>query len=379
MDSCVHRGGTRSRASAIGRVALVATALCATASLPTLAATQTVTNTVAGIQWQLLIDTSANTVRVGPYWGNPDDSTGWKNNDYAYVRAIAQSVSGVDGTLEIPAKFRIGGTDYDTTGIGNRAFIRCKQIKTLVLPLQASTMQTATCAFYGANGIADVVLKGPATVLPGETQSYNTLTVSYDSWFSVATAVKRVLVGPNVKLASASVSKFKFGDATDAVCLLPATSVNTTWSNVTDLGGTDGTILRYGLSDDRTAITYSTADAAELIAFIDFAPLVKEYLGLDTRLSVTNSVALTEEQTTVLSSYGFDALSRVTFVVDDATQYANTVAAVPGAATLIADPANLRGATLSVPSGRKVVVPLPKGGKYSTGGNGTLRLPRETN
>ena len=59
----------------IGRVALVVTSICVAVALPSLAATQTVTNTVNGIKWQLLIDTSANTVSVGPAWGNPDYST----------------------------------------------------------------------------------------------------------------------------------------------------------------------------------------------------------------------------------------------------------------------------------------------------------------
>ena len=354
-------------------------AVAATAAIPMTAsaATKIVTNTVDGISWQLLIDTSYNSVSVGPYWSNPDDSTGWKASDYAYVRAIAQSVSGVGGVLEIPAKYRIDGTDYDTTVIGNRAFIRCKSISTFVLPLRASTTKVATCAFYGCTSAKTVVLKGPEMAGVGETQTYNTLTLAANNWFEMSTGVKRVLVGPNAKMDSSTAGRFQFITSTNVVCLLPSTEANTTWSHVTNLGGKDGTILRYGLDTEKKSITFSTANAAELIAFIDFAPLVKDYLGLDTRLSITNSVALTEEQTATISSYDYDTLSRVTFVADDATQYANTVAAVPGAATLIADLAKLRGAALTVPDGRKVIVPLPNGGKYSPGGNGTLRLPRE--
>ena len=362
----------------IERVALVATAICVAVALPSLAATQTVTNTVNGIKWQLLIDTSANTVSVGPAWGNPDDSTGWKANDYAYVRAIAQSVSGVGGVLEIPAKYRIDGTDYDTTVIGNRAFIRCKSISTIVLPLLASTTKTATCAFYGCTGITNVVLKGPKMAVTGETQAYNALTVSYSNWFEMSTGVKRVLVGPNVNLVSSSAGNFKFISATNVVALLPSTDANTTWNRVTDLGGTDATIYRYGLDSEKKSITFSTADAAELTVFLDFAPLVKEYLGLDTRLSITNSVTMTEEQTATLSAFGFDSLAHVKFEAKDATQYATTIAAGPGAATLIADPAKLRGAVLTVPAGRKVIVPIPNGGKYSPSGSGKLTVLRET-
>ena len=358
-------------------VAIATVAVSATLPMSASAATQTVTNTVDGIQWQLLIDTSANTVSVGPVWGNLSGS--WSDNSYAVCRALVnRAVSGVNGTIEIPGKFKIDGTEYTTTVIGNRAFYASSNMSTVVLPLYASATKIGTCAFWTCGKLANVVLKGPATVAPGETQNYNTLTLGYSSYFGSCTAIRRVLVGPNIKLNNAtSRNNFQITQSPNTVCLLPSTSANSTWVGV-NLGGVDQTVLYYGLSDDRKAITYSTADADELIAFIDFAPLVKEHLGLDTRLSITNSVTKTEEQTTTLSSYGFDNLSRVTFVADDATQYANTIAAVPGAATLIADPAKLRGTTLAVPAGRKVIVPLPNGGKYSSGGNGKLRLSRET-
>ena len=347
------------------------------AAMPSLAATQTVTNTVNGTKWQLLIDTSANTVRVGPIWGNPDDSTGWKNDWYAMCRALVErSFSGVQGTIEVPGKFKIDGVEYTTTAIGNRGFYQSANMSTVVLPMQASTMTFGTCAFWKCEKLENVVLKGPATVAPGETQPYNTLTLGTDTYFGECYAVKRVLVGPNIKFNNAtSRSRFQIAKSTGTVCLLPSTSANTTWVG-TDLQGTDQSILYYGLSDNRTAITFSTADAAELIALIDFAPLVKEYLGLDTRLSITNSVTMTEEQATALSAFGFGTLAHVTFEVKDATQYANTVAAVSGAATMIVDPAKLRGASLAVPTGRKVIVPLPNGGKYSSAGNGKLTLPR---
>lgn len=354
-------------------------AICVAVALPSLAATQTVTNTVNGIKWQLLIDTSANTVSVGPIWSNPAESTGWKNNSYAMCRTlIDRSVSGVQGTIEVPGKFKIDGVEYTTTVIGNRSFYASSNLSTLVLPLYASTTKIGTCAFWTCGKLANFVMKGPATVAPGETQNYNTLTLGYSSYFGECKAVQRVLVGPNIKLNNAtSRSNFQITGSTNTVCLLPSTSANTTWVGV-DLKGVDQTVLYYGLSDDRKAITFSTADADELAAFLDFAPLVKEYLGLDTRLSITNTVTMTEEQAASLSAFGFDTLAHVKFEAKDATQYANTVAAVPGTATLIADPAKLRGAALSVPAGRKVIVPIPNGGKYSPSGNGKLTLPRET-
>ena len=62
------------------KLALVASALCvATATSSAFAETRTVTNTVNGIAWQLLIDTSNNSVSVGPAWGNPS-SEEWKAN-----------------------------------------------------------------------------------------------------------------------------------------------------------------------------------------------------------------------------------------------------------------------------------------------------------
>ena len=68
----------KNKRGAIRRFALVAAVICA-AALPSLAATRTVTNTVNGIAWQLLIDTSNNSVSVGPAWGNPSGEE-WKAN-----------------------------------------------------------------------------------------------------------------------------------------------------------------------------------------------------------------------------------------------------------------------------------------------------------
>ena len=49
--------------------AIAAAAASVTIPMPVSAATQTVTNTVDGIQWQLLIDTSAETLCVGGHDG----------------------------------------------------------------------------------------------------------------------------------------------------------------------------------------------------------------------------------------------------------------------------------------------------------------------
>ena len=351
----------------IGRAALIAAVICAVA-LPTLAATRTVTNTVNGIAWQLQINTSTKTVAVGPMTGTPENVS-----DYAPGRAIAQSIT---GTLDIPEAFMVDGEKYTVNRIGNRAFIRCKP-SAFIFP--AGLGDIWNCAFYNCPNIATLVFKGPTMASPGEMQSYSTLWFRQNGGniFGTASTIKRVIAGPNVKLNSDAKANFTVpSETTDAVFLLPSTSENTTWDDV-NVGGADSRVLYYGVDATKEAIAFATADAAEIIAFLDFAPLVKECLGLDTRLSITNSVTMTEEQTTTLSAYGFDTLAHVKFEAKDAAQYANTVAAVPGAATLIADPAKLRGATLAVPVGRKVIVPIPNGGKYSPGGNGTLRLSRE--
>ena len=344
-------------------------AICVAAALPSLAATQTVTNTVNGIAWQILINTSTKTAAVGPMTDTPENVS-----DYAPGRAIAQSIT---GTLNIPDAFMVDGEKYTVNRVGNRAFIRCKP-STFIFP--AGLGDIWNCAFYNCANIATLVFKGPKMSAPGETQTYSTLVLKAsgsNNLFGSASTIKRVLVGPNMKLDSSTKANFTVPSATtDAVFLLPSTSENTTWDDV-NIAGSDTRVLYYGVDATKKAITFATADAAELIAFLDFSPLVREYLGLDTRLSITNSVTMTEEQTTTLSACGFDTLAHVKFEAKDATQYANTVAAVPGAATLIADPAKLRGATLAVQLGRKVIVPIPNGGKYSPGGNGKLTLPRE--
>ena len=351
-------------------IAFAAVAASAAAAVPSLAATQTVTNTVNGITWQLLINTSTKTASVGPKLSTASQTN--TGSDFASLRAIAQSIT---GTLVIPDAFMVNGEKYTVNNVGNRAFIRCNP-STFIFP--AGLGNVYSCAFYQCPNIATMVYKGPATASSGETQPYSTLAFMADgnNIFGSASTIKRVLVGPNVKMNASKKANFFVPSATtDAVFLLPSTSENTTWDDV-DVSGSNTRVLHYGIDAAKEAITFSTADAAELIAFLDFAPLVKEYLGLDTRLSITDSVTATEEQTTALSAFGFDALAHVKFEVKDATQYANTVAAVPGAATVIVDPAKLRGASLAVPTGRKMIVPLPNGGKYSPAGNGKLTLPR---
>ena len=75
--------------------AIAAVAAGATIPLTASAATQIVTNTVDGIKWQLLIDTSAKTASVGP---NTSSSTAgyWSNTgvDWDHERSISQSITG---------------------------------------------------------------------------------------------------------------------------------------------------------------------------------------------------------------------------------------------------------------------------------------------
>ena len=349
--------------------AIAAVAASATIPMSASAATQTVTNTVNGIQWQLLIDTSAKTLCVG----GVNSGTSPENiSDFAPGRAIAQSVA---GKLVIPDKFNIDGVDYTSATIGNRAFIRCRKLTTVVFP--ENIVKFWNCAFWEASGIKDVILKGPAIAAAGETQKYTTFAFNGDAVFTGCTSVKRVVVGPNVK--TSTLSNFQFASASNMVALLPLTTGNTSWANaqIAKFGTGNPRIIFYGINEKGTAITFESADADELDAMLDFAPLVKETLGLDTQISVTNTVTITEEQSTKISAYTFDTLGSVVFEVTSQAQYANTIAAIPGTATLIANPAKLRGVTLAVPAGRKVIVPLPNGGKYSPSGNGKLNFNRE--
>ena len=113
--------------------------------------------------------------------------------------------------------------------------------------------------------------------------------------------------------------------------------------------------------DVANTITVTPTTAETLQEALNLASTFKSAFGLDTRISVTNSIATAVAiPASATSSTMFDLHSWVTFNVTTQAQLENTLAAISSDSMLIVDPT---GATenLTVPEGRQVFVVLNEG------------------
>ena len=157
----------------------------------------------------------------------------------------------------------------------------------------------------------------------GGTQSYKTLSCSNDEPIGrSSTAVKLVLVGPNVKIGGTT-GNFKVSAATGVTALLPRSSGNTTWDAVTTstIGGTNPTIVRYGPNEEcgydfwmgTDTITAVPRTLSALATVNGYASTFKTSFFLDTRYAVTNAIGtLTSD---IYSGAGIDVkgVGKLTF------------------------------------------------------------------
>ena len=230
------------------------------------------TQTVGGITWRLYFNKTAQTVCVG----TNTTGTAWSSaSNYNTSRAIADSTS---GRLEVPATFTIDDVVCKTTRVGNRAFIRCKKVTDMVIPEHVSNF--LNCSVYECTGLKSVWFKGPATV--AEDQQYVTLTFNGDAVFSLSSAIKYVLVGPNIKKGD---SNLRFPAATGALVLLPRLVGNTTWNNA-NVAGTNPAVFYYTAIDETekmlTLAPPTTASA--ILTLLAGKAEVKSRFGYDVQI-----------------------------------------------------------------------------------------------
>ena len=122
-----------------------------------------------------------------------------------------------------------------------------------------------------------------------------------------------------------------------------------------------GQDVDFATDDVANTITVTPTTAETLQEALNLAATFKSAFGLDTRISVTNSIATAVAiPASATSSTMFDLHSWVTFNVTTQAQLENTLAAISGDSMLIVDPT---GATenLTVPEGRQVFVVLNEG------------------
>ncbi len=113
--------------------------------------------------------------------------------------------------VTIPAKVKIKGYTFKVTGIGTRAFQKCKKLRQVTMGENVKSIGKK--AFYGCNGLRNVVVKGTALRIVGSgafKMTSGKMTVTFKS--RKVTARKRVALWKMMKKAGMSKSaqiKFK--------------------------------------------------------------------------------------------------------------------------------------------------------------------------
>ena len=267
---------------------MIAVAAVAASAMAANADTVTVTQTVNGVEWRLMADTSAKTVSLGP---NPSDAT---VSPHSAALAVPTSVS---GAVIAPETFSIDGDTYTVTQIGNRAFRNCSKITSLLF--QGNIGQVWNYGVASASSLNSLCFKGPVTVAEGGSQSYATLRARASTSFEALPALKFVLVGPNVKLYTGWTGGFQFYDKPEGTTvIIPSRSGNNAWDEVTEdtIKIANVNLVRYGPDYDfdmtmgDTAMTFRPKNVNGLTNVLSWASTIKSAFSMDTKVSVTNTI-----------------------------------------------------------------------------------------
>ena len=345
---------------------------------------------VDGVTWNYTVNDGTTTVVLNGVDGNTQAKTTnpsfnaanipwtFTNNGTTYTASSYADTLFIDwtnlyGELTIPGTIKgaqgrlqgCNGLTKLTLGEGVEIiqwyeFKNCKGIMGGVV-IPSSVTDVRTQSFSWDNKITGVWIKG------GATSDANT-SVDGRATFVGATAMKVLLLGPNTAVVNGKPSTGeKFLDnVTGCVVYAPD---NGNWSSSKFVAGGSNTVRYYGPGQDvdiatddvANTITVTPTTAETLQEALNLAATFKSAFGLDTRISVTNSIATAVTiPASATSSTMFDLHSWVTFNVTTQAQLENTLAAVSGDSMLIVDPT---GATenLTVPEGRQVFVVLNEG------------------
>ncbi|MBQ9446251.1 MAG: leucine-rich repeat protein [Victivallales bacterium] len=301
-----------------------------------------VTNEVDGIKWQINIDTAKQTATLGS--GN--------GSTYNDKRAIPAGFSG--NNLFIPSSFTVDGVDYKTTVIGGRGFYHI-YMENAVVPESITSINTY--GFVGCSQLKNLLFKGPVSVSDGQTFESIAFGTSTYPVFSSCSAVKFVVIGPNVKTSSSG--NFTLPSSKNATILAPRRADNTSWQNLTsntlakksngelkDEADFD-TVLFYGPDYDfdmtmgETAMTFYPKTETALTNIISWASTFKSAFDMDTKIAITNRIEMSEGvQITeaMLQNVTLEAPPwYLTFAVKNQTQLNNVLAAVSADVPIIID------------------------------------------
>lgn len=321
------------------------------------------------VVWTVTLDTSNNTALIG----NGTGLTGSIGN--AAISSSAYPAAG-GKVVTIPSSITVDGTEYKVTTLGVKAFQNIPLGAGVLIPGTVTTI--GNYAFYQCK-VLNYCLKGPDSAAAGAAQSdWQTVASSakYSSW---KTSARRfIFVGPNVRCGSRNPFLDPDGSASSLTVLIPSRSDNTTWDNSTtgtgndDFGGGEKTtIYRYGPDKEfdllmgDTQVTAIPTTEGSLTNVLNWAQTFKSAFGLDTKIAITNriamtgSVQITEE---MLQSMTLEAPPwYLTFQVTSQAELDNVLAAVSVDTPIIIDIEGAGRNQITVPDGRKVAI-LAKSG-----------------
>ena len=322
---------------------------------------QLITNTVDGVKWTYQYKTGG-TIWLGGQGVQGTASSVGGYNYYPGYRAIGVTVlSGK--TLVIPSSFNVEGVACKVVRIGQRAFNNT-QFASVVIPADEVNSENQyyidSRAFESNSKLANVCVKGRATVAQGKTQTYAPLGLN-QNLFNNCSKSAFAFVGPNVKLRSngSERNRFTFPNTTNMKVLVPKNSGNTTWNGIS----TGNTIIYYGPNESSnfdvwmgdTFVTFVPRTAAALLTTqSDYAPKMKNNFEFDVKVAVTNDIG-------VLSGDLFSSATLQVFGVGALTFGVN--AAFTGGMTADGN------AVVSVNAGCR-----PGNGVVTLNGNSTLRI-----
>lgn len=243
------------------------------------------------------------------------------------------------------------------------------KIKSVNIPRSVTTVGFKS---FAVTKIPGLLIPGPLTVSSG-TQTYTTVSEASLLWGT--DTVKVFFAGPNTKFSAFSGTRnsdtYMFGGTTDCKVFAPE---NGYWNSLTEgmVGGTRTKVIKYGpgqeidfaLDTEEKVITARPTTEAAFTNALNWATLFRDKLGYHTRISVTNSIEVSEGAVTaeMLRNVEIDA-TLLMFAVKTQAQLNDVLAAVPQTTMLAIDPTGAR-EELALPQDRALWVWLSVDGKY---------------
>ena len=326
-----------------GKAAISAAAIAATAIIPFAAnaawSPMSYVKQLNGVEWHIRIDEDLHTASIGTNLTSVGikDSAGTYAPNFAVVPALS-------GKWILPEEFTIDGVSYQVTMIGNRALMEGADVTSLTFPSGVGHLYN--CVAYGRKKLKSLCFKGPATVASG-TQPTVTLSTEDGTGqvFAQCNALKTIFVGPNIKASNSVTHTPRFPNSTGYTLFLPRNSGNMTWNSYTALG-TNPNVIYYGPNEELefqlgdTMVTAMVRTTGALTNLLNQVATFKNDFGLDTRISVTNTLDLTGVtiDSTAVSGVTFD---RLMFSAKTQAQLNAILGAFPATTPISIDPTGL--------------------------------------